>query len=221
MALRLAAVTLCAVIAGTASQAELDLSAIRQLELAPDRCYRVRDVFLEREDIKLYFTDGHLIFAKPVLGRTIAALFVATDPADVGEVLVIPPTAAERQSAVRFLGETILSEKFRNAMLFFSDGTEAALEAALSRAPTSRLDPEEGARIAPRWSVVMRNLLEASAPRVLLDLYAGTDDSNGFFADVEVRESVHEAAGIDFPYLFFKTANAEHGAVHFDQDFRG
>ena len=44
---------------------------------------------------------------------------------------------------------------------------------------------------------------------------------NGFFADVEVRQSVHEAAGIDFPYLFFKTADAEHGAVHFDQDFRG
>ena len=180
--LRLAAAILCTVAAISASQAERDLVAIRTLELDPDRCFRVRDVFFEREDIKLYFTDGHLIFAKPVLGRVIAALFVASGPTDVGEVLVMPPTAAERKSAAEFLGETILNDKFRSAMLFFTDESSAALERALADSPSTRPDPVEGERISSRWSIVMRNLIEGSATRVLLDLYSGADDSTGFFA---------------------------------------
>ncbi len=158
-----------------------DLRRIKSLELDPERCYRVRDVFLEREDVKLYFTDGHVIFGKPVLDKTVAALFLATSQTDVGEILVIPPTPAERQSLARFLEETILSEKFRNAMMFFTDDTPEVLEAAIRKSPSHRLDPEEGARIAPRWSVVLRNLVEASASRVLLDLYSDRGTACGFF----------------------------------------
>ena len=164
-----------------ASQGTEDLREIKSIELDPERCYRVRDVFLEREDVKLYFTDGHLIFAKPVLGRTIAALFVATEQTDVGEILVIPPTPAERQSLTRFLDETILNEKFRNAMMFFTDDTPEALEQAIRKSPVHRLDGETGARIAPRWSTVLRNLVEGSASRVLLDLYSGQGTEFGFF----------------------------------------
>ena len=168
-------------VSASTSAAE-DLRTIRSLELDPERCYRVRDVFLEREDIKLYFTDGHVIFARPVLGRDVAALFVATGQTDVGEVLIIPPTPEERESLARRHGETILSEKFRNAMLLFTDDTAAELEAAIRESPSHRPDPEEGARIAPRWSVVVRNLVEGSVSRVLLDLYSGRDGEDGFFA---------------------------------------
>ncbi len=160
------------------------LRAIRSLELDPERCYRIRDVFLEREDVKLYFTDGHLIFAKPVLGRTVAALFLATRQTDIGEVLVIPPYPAERQSIARFLDESILNEQFRNAMLFFTDDTPQVLEEAVARASVRELDPGEGERIATRWSVVLRNLIEGSSFRVLLDLRSGRDPTVGFFAAV-------------------------------------
>lgn len=178
---RLAISALWAVSVLTASQGAEDLRAIKSLELDPDRCYRVRDVFLEREDVKLYFTDGHLIFAKPVLGRTIAALFLATEQTDIGEILVIPPTRAERQSLTRFLGETILNEKFRNAMMFFTDDTSVALEEALLKSSFHRPEPEAGYRIASRWSVVLRNLIEGSSSRVLLDLYSGLGTEAGFF----------------------------------------
>lgn len=180
--IRLAAALLWAATAQAAPDAAVDLRAIKTLELDPERCYRVRDVFLEREDVKLYFTDGHVIFGKPVLGRTVSALFLATGQTDIGEVLVIPPTPAERASLARFLDETILSEKFRNAMLLFTDDTPEALEAAIRKSVRYRLDPQEGARIATRWSVVLRNLVDASASRMLLDLHSGRGTDTGFFA---------------------------------------
>lgn len=179
--MRLVALVLCAATTLIASQGAADLKRIKALELDPDRCYRVRDVFLEREDVKLYFTDGHIIFAKPTLGRVVAALFLATTQTDVGEVLLIPPTPAERQSVARFLDETILNEKFRNAMMFFTDDTPEVLEDAIVNSPGHRLDPDEGSRIAPRWSVVLRNLIDTSASRVLLDLYSGLGTQDGFF----------------------------------------
>ena len=178
---RLAAAALWTATILGASQGAEDLRGIKSLELDPGRCYRIRDVFLEREDVKLYFTDGHLIFAKPVLGRTIAALFLATEQTDVGEILVIPPTSAERQSLTRFLDETILNEKFRNAMMFFTDDTSQALEQALQESASHHLDRESGEWIAPRWSVVLRNLIEGSSSRVLLDLYSGRGAESGFF----------------------------------------
>ena len=181
MLLRLITATISAALALGAADGAADLRKIRSLELDPERCYRVRDVFLEREDVKLYLTDGHLIFAKPVLGRTVAALFLATSQTDVGEVLVIPPLPSERQSMARFLDETILNEKFRNAIMFFTDDTPEALQEAIERSAAYSLDAEAGARIAPRWSVVLRNLLEGSALRVLTDLYSAQAAPGGFF----------------------------------------
>lgn len=182
VAARLAAAILCASAVLCAGPGAEDLRAIKGLELDPDNCFRVRDVFLEREDAKFYFTDGHIVFAKPVLGRILAALFVATEPTDVGEILLIPPSPAERQSVARFLGETILNEKFRNAMMFFTDDTARELDAAIRDAPGSKPDAEAGARIAPRWSIVLRNLIESSAPRALVDLYSGAEGADGFFS---------------------------------------
>lgn len=179
---RLATAVCCLAGALSAAGGADDLRDIRRVELDPQHCFRVRDLFLEREDLKLYFTDGYVIFAKPLRGRTFAALFLATRYSDIGEVLLIPPTPAERQSMARYLGETILNEKFRNAILFFTDGTAEALEAAIRKSHAHHLDAEEGERIAPRWSSVLRNLIDNSAPRILLDLFSNREPEQGFFA---------------------------------------
>ena len=47
--------------------------AIRENSFDRDECYRVRDLTLTREDIRIYLTDGHMIFSRPVAGRRIAA----------------------------------------------------------------------------------------------------------------------------------------------------
>ena len=156
------ALLLCARVLSAA--ADDYLQQIRRVELDPERCYRVRDVFLEREEIKLYFTDGHLIFGRKVHGRDIAVAFVSSEPADTGEALLIPPTPGERHAIARFLDETVLDEKFRTAVFFFTDDTADVLMRAIDKSPSSRADAAAGARLAPRWSTIVRNLLGGAAP---------------------------------------------------------
>jgi hypothetical protein len=159
------------------------LAGILATQFDPQQCYRVRDIFLEREDVKFYFTDGHLIFAEPTRDRTIAALFIASSPTDQGELLVIPPTPGERQSVARFTSQPVLNEKFRTAMMFFTDDTAEQLRKALQESRSSSLDAKEGATLAQRWNPVLKNLLETTAMRLLFDLISEPRQS-GFFAGV-------------------------------------
>src|SRR5438477_452858 len=57
--------------AGTAADVA---RAIRENSFDHDECYRVRDLTLVKEDVRIYLTEGHLIFSKPVAGRRIAAV---------------------------------------------------------------------------------------------------------------------------------------------------
>ena len=160
------------------------LETIRQTPLDPTQCYRVRDVFLEREDAKFYFTDGYLLFAKPYRDRTIAALFLATSPEDEGEILVIPPTARERRSVARFTAEPILNQKFRTAMMLFTDDTGDRLQEALTKASRASLDAARGASVVEKWTPVLKNLLGGLALRVLFDATSGWGAEEGFFAAI-------------------------------------
>ena len=157
------------------------LAGIRATRLDPDQCYRVRDVFLEREDIKFYFVDGHIIFAEPFAGRTFAALFVADDAADRGEIILFPPSKQERESLARFTPGPVLNERFRSAMMFFTDDTGTALREALRANPSSEIDLEAGVHIAPRWNPVMENLLAGVELSLLADLAEQRDPAGGFF----------------------------------------
>ena len=49
--------------------------SIRNAGLDTEECYRVRDLSYYKEDIKLYFHDGYLIFSKPVNGERLSAVF--------------------------------------------------------------------------------------------------------------------------------------------------
>ena len=164
--------------AGWASE---QLADIRATRLDPEQCYRVRDLFLEREDVKFYFVDGHLILARPFAGRTFAALFVAGDAADRGEIILFPPSKQERVSLARFTSEPVLNERFRSAMMFFTDDTGAVLREALLANPSNKLDPEAGGRIAPRWNSVMANLFAGVELSLLADLAEQRDPAGGFF----------------------------------------
>src|SRR6516165_12807382 len=89
--------------------------AIRENSFDRDECYRVRDLSLTREDIKIYLTDGHLIFSKPVAGRRIAAFFAADVEGGDAEVMLLPPNKAERQSLAAYIDSPNLDEHFRTA----------------------------------------------------------------------------------------------------------
>ena len=99
-------------LAGTAA----DLArAIRENSFDRDECYRVRDLTLTKEDIRIYLTDGHLIFSKPVAGRRIAAVFTADVEGGDGEVILLPPDRAERRSLAAYIDSPNLDEHFRTA----------------------------------------------------------------------------------------------------------
>src|SRR6266446_3292945 len=89
--------------------------AIRENSFDRDECYRVRDLTLVKEDIRIYLTDGHLIFSKPVAGRRIAAVFAADVEGGDGEVILLPPDRAERRSLSAFVDSPNLNEHIRTA----------------------------------------------------------------------------------------------------------
>jgi len=160
------------------------LAKIRGLAFQPSQCYRVRDLFLEREDLKLHFSDGHLLFADPVEGQTLAVVFLASTEAGEGEIILMPPSRSERQSLARFLGAPVLQEKIRTAMMFFTDDTAEALRRAMAENPFNRPDPEAGASLADNWRLVARNLVPGYETRMLIDSFAPEEEkaAGGFFA---------------------------------------
>src|ERR1700693_5859213 len=96
-------------LAGTAS----DLArGIAEISLDPDQCYRVRDVTIVREDARFYLTDGYLIFAKPVAGARVSAVFTAEAEGGDAEVLLMPPTRSERRSLASYTGSPNMDEHF-------------------------------------------------------------------------------------------------------------
>ena len=165
-----------------AGETQERLRSLLETGLDAEQCYRVRDLFLEREDVKLYFTDGLLIFAKPHRGRDVAALFVSERPEDGGEVVVIPPDGRERQSALQFTGQTVINERFRSALMLFSDDTAEVLRADIEEQFSHKRDADAGSRVASRWSPVLRNILEGVSLRVLVDLVSDVPTEDGFFA---------------------------------------
>ena len=165
-----------------ANEAQKLLDELLSVRLDASRCWRVRDVFLEREDYKLYLNDGFLILAEPYRGRDVAALFIAKETTDFGELVLIPPSMGERESLARFTGETVLNERFRSALMLFTDDTAAALLKQLEESPSSKPDPAEGAALSERWSPVLRNILEGVAGRIMHDTLSNISVQEGFFA---------------------------------------
>ena len=104
-------------------------AVLKELAFDASQCWRVRDLALVREDIKLYFTDGYLVLSRPVAGAPLAALFWAEVEGGDAEVIVLPPTAGERQSLARFTESPNLNEHFRSAVMIFTDGTAAEMAA--------------------------------------------------------------------------------------------
>src|ERR1044071_5120001 len=117
--------------AGTATDL---VRAIRENSFDRDECYRVRDLTLVKEDARFYLTDGHLIFSNPVAGRRVAAVFTADVEGGDGEVLMFPPSRAERVSLARYTGSPNMDEHFKAALFLFTGDDYEALRAQIGRA---------------------------------------------------------------------------------------
>src|SRR5580693_8795652 len=114
---------------------------VREISLDPSECYRVRDLALPKDEARFFFTDGYLIFAKPVAGVRMSAVFTADVEGGDAEVLVLPPNRGERRSLGSYTGSPNLDEHLTAAVLIFSDDTYAKLTEQI-RQTTSKKTPE-------------------------------------------------------------------------------
>jgi hypothetical protein len=162
---------------------------IKEAGLDPETCFRVRDFQYRRGEARFYFTDGILIFRKPVRGLRTAAVFVAAEDVGDAEVLLIPPNKMERRSLSAFTQAPNLDEHFGVAAFLFSDGTGErwleqlrAIEANPgSNGGTAIRSPDRGLLLAEKWNQTVRNLGASLEPRFLEDLSNSAGAKNGLF----------------------------------------
>ena len=189
-----ASVSLPAVeVAGKAAALATEL---KQAGLDPDACYRVRDLAFQKEDLRFYLTEGHLIFSKPVRGRRFAAMFTAEIPGGDAEVLLFPPLRSERMSLAHFAKSPNLNEHFMAALFLFSDGTGEELLKQIESGEQKRL-PEIGTDMASRFRDTLRNLVSSYEIRLVQDRFTSQPERTGFFyAGISTRT----VGNIDFVY---------------------
>lgn len=156
--------------------------AIRENSFDPNQCYRVRDLTLAREDIRIYLNDGHLIFSKPVAGRPIAALFAGDVEGGDGEVLLLPPNRAERGSLARYIHAPNLDEHFSAALFLFTGDEFDQLRAQLPLNPANKGAPEMGPLLEEQWGPALRDLGTSYQTRLVLDLLHSPGYQAGMFS---------------------------------------
>jgi hypothetical protein len=157
--------------AGTAADVA---RALRETSFDRGDCYRVRDLTLVKEDIRIYLTDGHLIFGKPVAGHRIAAVFMADTEGGDGEVIVFPPDRAERRSLAAFTHSPNLDDHFHDALFLFTGVEYDELQSQIAQKPGNKKMPEIGALMDEQWTPLLRNIAESYETRLALDLIGGT-----------------------------------------------
>jgi hypothetical protein len=156
--------------------------AIRENSFDRDECYRVRDLTIEKEDLRIYLTDGHLIFAKPVAGRRIAAVFTADVEGGDAEIMLLPPDLAERRALASYIKSPNLDEHFRTAIFLFTGNDYDNIVSQFPKSPANRKDPEMAPLMDEKWTSLLRNIGESYQTRITLDLLGGPPKTGLFSA---------------------------------------
>ncbi len=170
------------------SAAELAKS-IREAGLDPAECYRVRDFRFQKEDIKIYFNDGYLIFSKPIAGERRAAVFAADVEGGDGEVLLLPPNRGERKSLALFTQSANMDEHFRAALMIFSGGSTGALMDRIIKEEAGKRAPEMGAILAEKWTPVLANVQGGFEIRMIEDLMVPPGEGGMMFFALNSRQA--------------------------------
>lgn len=157
---------------------------LRKSGLEPAACYRVRELRFARDEIRIYFTDGYLIFAAPVAGNRVAAVFSADVEGGDAEVLLLPPSAGERKSLAAYTGSPNLNEHFQGAVFLFSGAAGAEFRRLVEDAVAegrARPSPEMGALLASQWTSVLHSFLGSFEVRLVAELLSPRVNEPGFF----------------------------------------
>src|SRR3990172_6323375 len=164
-------------LAGRAQQAAALLDELHRIGLDAPQTFKVTDLYLQRDALRLLLRHGTLVFLAPVAGRVTGALFEGA-----GEVLVVPPQPAERQQLVKFTGSPLLTESFARLSLRFTRPTFEELRAQMA---SGHGEPAHDPELLERWEPLLAPLNRAHSLRLLLDYL--DDPVPYFYAGVEGR----------------------------------
>ena len=163
----------------------------------PDACFHVRELNFTKEDVKIYLTDGFLIFAKPVLGERLFAVFSAEIEGGDAEILLMPPHRSERRSLATFAESPNLDEHFKTAMLLASDGTGDELFKIAEE--SGQKNKEMGALMRDHWWSLAHNISGGFEVRLVQDVLSPDRSTGIFFAAISGRKLGNFDVGHD-PY---------------------
>lgn len=152
---------------------------LRKAELDPEQCYRVRDLRFARDELKVYFNDGYLIFAKPIHGQVVSAVFSGEVEGGGAELLAMPPFVRERKSLAGFTHSPNLDVRFQSNVMVFTDDSAAELLAS-ARAAGSKKNAEMGFLLKEKWNSVMASFVASFEVRLVEDLLSPRRKEVGF-----------------------------------------
>ncbi len=153
------------------------LEKLNDVEIDPAEVYILRNAQITRDRVNFYFNRGTIGFFTPVNGEITGAVFAGD-----GEVLMIPPDAAEKRSLAKFTASPILEEQFRLVYLRFTDQTARELRASAQRPDPD--EPDQPTGFAAQWNPVVRRLNPEYSTRMLIDLL-GQQDVPSFNSYIE------------------------------------
>jgi hypothetical protein len=158
--------------------------SVVELSFDRDQCYRARDLTFVKEDIRIYLTEGYIIFTKPVAGRPIGALFVADGEGGDAEIIVLPPNRAERRSLATFTHSPNLDDHFRSALFLFTGNEFAELKEALAQNAANKKMPEIGALLDDQYTQALRSVAAGYQTRLTFDLLGRPGRAIDLFAGI-------------------------------------
>ncbi|MCU1327045.1 MAG: peptidase rane alanine aminopeptidase [Bryobacterales bacterium] len=153
-----------------------------------ENCYRVRDIEITHDELRISLTDGYLMFGKPVNGMPLTAVFSGDTDGGDAEILLLPPDRSERKSMAAYVGSPNLNEHFDQAAFLFTDDTAKSLLEQIQASGAKKV-PEFGALMDERWSRVVSNLMTGFESRVVLDLL--TPGGRGGFMQAMIQGRKH------------------------------
>jgi hypothetical protein len=167
---------LLGIVSAQAQPAAIDLlDELNGVALDPIQSYKVTDLYIRRDAVRVHLQHGRLVFFQPVRGRITGAVFEGA-----GETLVLPPDRTERAQLLRFSGSPILTESFGSAYLRFTDNTFVEL---LRQIRDGRGRPAHAPELQERWAPLLPGLNRAHSIRVLLD-YVQSPPTSYFYAGI-------------------------------------
>jgi hypothetical protein len=156
---------------------------LNDLRINPSEVYRVKDLAIRRDELRLSLLEGKLAFFQPApapnaseRGRVTGAVFLGR-----GHALALPRDPVEKQQMARFLGAPLLDQWFVSAYFRFTDATAEELREQLR---AGKFAPQEDAAFADYWNGALAQLNQGHSLRILQDLLSEKPQAY-FYAGLE------------------------------------